>query len=197
LRPAFDALFAIDDALGEIVTRSSEPALAAIKLAWWREQLEKLDSELPPAEPRLRAVVAELLPLGITGKDLAGLEESWALLLQTEDQPMFMRGVTSRGPSLFNLAARLLGTTMDERLEGAAQSFAAADLGRRGIFNLTPLRLQRSRVRVPRRVRPLTALAVLAHRDMRRGGPPFELEATPGRSWTLIRHLLTGRLNRS
>ena len=55
LRAAFDALFAIDDALGDVVAKATEPALAAIKLAWWRERLEELDSGQAPAEPRLKA----------------------------------------------------------------------------------------------------------------------------------------------
>ena len=61
--------------------RATEPALAAIKLAWWREQLEKLDTEAPPAEPRLQAARAELLPRGIKGEELAALEMGWAALL--------------------------------------------------------------------------------------------------------------------
>ena len=44
LRPAFDALFAIDDALADIVMSSTQPALGAIRLAWWREALERLDT---------------------------------------------------------------------------------------------------------------------------------------------------------
>ena len=186
-------MFDIDDALAEVVARATEPALAAIKLAWWREQLEALGRKKPPAEPRLRAAAAELLPRGITGADLAGLEESWALLLRTDDQPLFMRGVASRGPLLFTLAARLLGIAMDDHLDNAAQSFAVADLGRRGIIDLAPLKLMRSKVRTPRRSRPLIALEVLARRDMQQGGPPFEPEASPGRSWALIRHRLSGR----
>ncbi len=182
--------------MGDVVARSNELALAAIKLAWWRERLEELDQGKVPAEPRLRAAATELLPRGITGKDLADLEESWTLLLQADDQPTFMRGVASRGPRFFALAARLLNLAMDDRLESAAQSFAAADLGRRGIVDLVALKLQRSNIRVPRQARPLTALEVLARRDMRRGGPPFESEASPGRAWTLLRHRLTGRLNR-
>jgi phytoene synthase len=192
LRPAFDALFSIDDAMGDVVARATEPNLAAIKLAWWREELEKLDTQLPPNEPRLQAVAAELLPRGITGKDLAALGENWRLLLQTQHQLTFMRGVTTRGLSLFALAARLLDVPMDEHLEGAAQSFAAADLGRRGIFDLVPQRRWRSGVRVPRKARPLTVLEALARRDMVQGGPPFVPEGTPRRAWTVLRHRLTG-----
>ncbi len=194
LRPAFDALFAIDDAMGDVVAKTTEPALAAIKLAWWRERLEELDAGRVPAEPRLKAAAKQLLPRGVTGADLAELEESWALLLQADNRKVFMQGVARRGPPLFTLAARLLGVAMTEDMESAAQSFAAADLGRRGIFDLVPLRLGRSQGKVPRRARPLTALQALARRDMRHGGPPFEPEATPARAWTLLLHRLTGRI---
>ena len=193
LRPAFDALFAIDDAMAEVVARSTEPTLAAIKLAWWRESLEKLDREPPPPEPRLQAAARELLPRGLSGAALSSLEEPWALLLMKDQQAVFMRGVALRGPVLFELAARLLGVTLDD-LGDSAQSFAAADLGRRSILDLAPLKLRRSKVRSPRKARPLTMFGALARRDMRTGGPPFEPEGTPGRAWALLRHRLTGRL---
>jgi 15-cis-phytoene synthase len=64
LRPAFDALFAIDDALGEVVASSTQPALGAIRLAWWRDALERLDTSAPPPEPRLQAAASLLLPRG-------------------------------------------------------------------------------------------------------------------------------------
>ena len=38
--------------------------------------MERLDANPPPPEPRLRAVAVELLPRGISGGDLARLEES-------------------------------------------------------------------------------------------------------------------------
>ena len=193
LRPAFDALFAIDDALADIAAGARDPALAAIKFAWWREQLIALDSNPPPAEPRLQAVAAELLPRGISGADLSRLEEPWALLLHNDRQDVFMKGVAERGLRLFELAAQLLGISMTDQLEHSAQSFAAADLGRRGILDLVPLTLGRSRVRAPRKARPLSLLEALARRDMRRGGPPFEPEGTPARAWALLRHRMTGR----
>lgn len=193
LRPAFDALFDIDDALGDVVESANEPMLAAVKLAWWRESLEQLDVAPPPAEPRLQAAARELLPRGLSGAEIAALEQSWALLLQGDDRDEFMRGVATRGPTLFALAARLLGLTMDDTLENAAQAFAAADLGRRGIFDLVPPKLRRATATSPRRARPLTAFAAVARRDMRSGGPPFEPEATPARAWALVRHRFTGR----
>jgi phytoene synthase len=108
LRPAFDALFGIDDALAEVVFTSTQPALGAIRLAWWRDALERLDANPPPPEPRLQAVAAELLPRGITGAEVARLEDGWATLL--DDEPDEER-VMGRGEALFSMAAKLLGGT--------------------------------------------------------------------------------------
>ena len=194
MRPAFDALLAIDDAMADVVAKATDPTLAAIKLAWWRERLEELDHGQAPAEPRLQAALCLLIPQGISGRELAGLEEPWAFLLHEDDQLTFMRGVTARGPRLFALLARLLRIEMDERLESAAHSFTASDLGRRRITSLEPLKLGRSKTRARRAMRPLTMLEVLARRDMRTGGPPFEPEATPRRAFALLRHKWTGRI---
>src|SRR4051812_13606979 len=61
VRPAIAALWAVDEAMGAVVAEATQPALAAIKLAWWRETLERLDRESAPPEPRLQAVQRELL----------------------------------------------------------------------------------------------------------------------------------------
>lgn len=179
--------------MGNVVAHSTQPALAAIKLAWWRERLEELDTVAIPAEPRLQAAAAELLRRGIRGADLARLEEGWALLLEQDGGQGPVQASALRGRALFTLAARLLGVPMNERLEQAGSAYALVDASRRGIADLPrPARL-RPEVRFMRKERPLSALGALAWRDMRRGGPPFEPEATPGRAWTLLRHRLTGR----
>src|SRR5688572_13876953 len=85
LRPAFDTLMEIDEAMAGVVAKATEPALGAIKLAWWRERLEELDQGRIPAEPRLKSAAAELLPRGLTGAELAELEDGWATLL--DDKP--------------------------------------------------------------------------------------------------------------
>ena len=179
--------------MGEVVATASQPALAAIKLAWWRDALCALDAAPAPAEPRLRTAAAELLPRGLTGAELSGLAESWTLLLHHDDADAVLRGIGGRGQRLFALAARLIDVPMDAHLNDAAQSFAAADVARRGLVERLEPRTGRPIGPSPRSARPLTALAALARRDMRMGGPPFEPEATPGRAWTLIRHRIVGR----
>src|SRR5688572_12389374 len=117
LRPAFDALFGIDDALAEVVASSTQPALGAIRLAWWREALARLDASPPPPEPRLQAAASELLARGATGAMLAELEDGWAALL---DEEAGVERVGGRGAKLFALSARLLGLA-DPKLDPAGR----------------------------------------------------------------------------
>ena len=191
LRPAFDVLFDIDDALGEVVSASTQPALGAMKLAWWREALERLDRQRPPPEPRLQAAAAELLPRGVTGAMLAALEEGWAALL--EEQPDGER-VRGRGATLFAIGAKLLDA-QHESLDAAGRLFAGVEAARRGHRDFAKVETCLGGQQFERRLRPLTAFAALAARDLRLGGPPFEPEATPGRAASLIRHRLFGRVD--
>ncbi|WP_114226405.1 MULTISPECIES: squalene/phytoene synthase family protein [Sphingomonas] len=192
LRPAFDALFAIDDALAEVVETAREPMLAAIKLAWWRESLEKLDSAPAPAEPRLQAVAAELLPRGVSGAELGRLADGWAKFVELEEPQTFIQASAIRGSMLFALGARLLDPDDRGDWKDAGIEYCATNFARRSYYDSPGQKLGRI-PRIPSRLRPISALWALARRDNRRGGPPFEPEATPGRAWTLLRHRLTGR----
>lgn len=189
LRPAFDALFGIDDAMADVVGRASQPGLAAIKLAWWREALERLDTSPPPAEPRLQAIAKHLLPRGISGSDVSKIEEGWAVLLN--ESPDF--GLAeARGAELFGLGGRLLGQD-HHLLRPAGRLFAGMDLARRGYRMFEPSAIAMGGVRFPKRLRPMTALTALAVRDLKHG-PPFGTEASPGRAFALLRHRLTGTI---
>ena len=178
-------MFAIDDAMGDVVQRSTQPGLAAIKLAWWRERLEELDEGKIPAEPRLQAAAAELLPRGIKGSEVAELEAGWTELLTEEPDA---EKVLQRGPTLFALAARLLQADW-AALPIAGRLYVAGDWKRRlravpGFFRVTDI------PPVPKQLRPLTGLSALGKRDLERDEP----QGTPARAWTLFRHRLTGRL---
>lgn len=189
LRPAFDAIFAIDDAMADVVASSSQPALGAIRLAWWHDALERLDFSPPPPEPRLKAAKVELVSRGISGRELATLEACWTALL--DEQPN-LEAAVARGERLFAICGKLLGVE-DLDLGEAGRLFARVDLARRGLVALgdgTP----GIRGCFKKKVRPLTALAALAARDARQGGLIFEPEATPGRAARLLSHKLFGRL---
>ena len=173
-----------------MVASSTQPALGAIRLAWWREALERLDKSPPPPEPRLQAVAEELLPKAITGASLAGLEDGWATLL--DEQPDIER-ISERGVRLFAIFSSLLGA-QDRLLDPAGRLFACEQVKRKQLASVPyPSEEIHSLAghRFPRRLRPLTALARLAARDVKQA-PAIEPQATPGRAAALLSHRLFG-----
>ncbi|HYX47389.1 MAG TPA: squalene/phytoene synthase family protein [Sphingomicrobium sp.] len=202
-RGALAALFAIDRAMADVVSTTKEPMLGPIRLAWWRERLEDLDESLTaPAEPRLQQVERELIPRGVSGRELAALESGWLRLfdpfpwtVQTSEAIWF------RGNLLFGLAARIVGRS-DERIQGAGGLWALVDAARHCSDPVSrAMLLQQGQsfarglrgVRFPGPLRPLSMLTVLAVRDCRRG-EPFERQGTPGRAAAMLRHRFSGRL---
>ena len=190
LREACRALFEIDAAMGDVVARASDPALGRIKLAWWREQLQALDSHPPPAEPRLAAAAEHLLPARVTGAELSELEAGWATLL---DQEIDAGLVASRGAALFRIGGRMLGPD-DSKLGDAGALYALASVGRRGVPELfEPAREVFEKFRGHRfagRLRPLTMLARAAARDLDREEP----EGSRGRAVAMLAHRWSGRV---
>lgn len=193
VRPAIEALWQVDAAMGDVVARATQPALAAVKLAWWRDRLEELETGPAPAEPRLRAAAKYLLPASVTGAELAALEDGWATLLEED---VDAARVAERGIQLFRLAARLLGAD-EARTGDAGALYALVSIGRRGVPELLDkaetYAPALARQRFPRPLRPLTGLARLAVRDLRRGAS-FEIEGSPPRLAAMLRHRLTGRI---
>ena len=169
---------------------STQPALGAIRLAWWREALERLDANPPPPEPKLQQVAMELLSRGVTGSMLASLEDGWAALL--EEEPDAER-IARRGERLFAIGGLLLGAE-DVRLDLAGRLYVVEQVRRKQLAYLpnpsVDIRMLAGH-RFTRRLRPLTALARLAARDARQA-PVLEPEATPGRAIALLSHRLFG-----
>lgn len=178
LRAAMDALFAIDTAMADVVARSSDPTLGRIKLAWWREQLGKLDGGPPPAEPRLQAVAEHLLPAGVSGAELAELEAGWATLLDPEIDGKL---IEERGRALFMIGGKLLGSS-DPKLGEAGALYALATAGLETAEALGRIRGHR----FERSARPLTMLARAAVRP----GP----QGSRGRMLAMLAHRWSGKI---
>jgi len=196
-RPSLETLWRLDVTLGQVVATGSDRMISRIRLAWWREALERLDRERPPAEPLLEAASALILPQGVTGAELAGLADGWEVLLEPvalEAKELHAYGA-GRGGRLFSIGARLLGGEADGIAEAGAR-WALADLARRSsrpeeaAAALAAGQRQAS-VRWPRALRPLGMLAALADRDIGRGAP--EPAGSPARILRMVRHRLTGR----
>jgi phytoene synthase len=177
-------LFDLEAAFADVVSTSTQPALGAIRLAWWREALERLDTLPAPSEPRLQAVSAELLPRGVSGAKLAVIEDGFAALL--DENPETER-VGRGGAALFACAATLLGAE-DPKLEVAGAAYALARAMRQG--GVAPLNHRADVLaghRFARSLRPVTGFARLAVRDLRQA-PAMEAEATPRRAVALLSH---------
>jgi len=196
-RRAVEALWDLDVALGLVLATGSDAMISRIRLAWWRESLEKLDRERAPAEPVLQALGAYVIPAGITGAELAGMEEGWSQLLSHE--PLTRQELEAyaqkRGGLLYRFSARLLG---DEQfpVEDAGARWALTDLAR---HSSSPEEIEGARAAArdrqsgtswPAPLRPLGMLAMLAARDLEREQP--EIHGSPGRMLRMIWHRLSG-----
>jgi phytoene synthase len=200
IRAALTTLFALDERMGAIVATTSEPMIGLMRLAWWREALEKLDKLPAPAEPLLQDIVTHILPLGVLGAALGAIEDGWSALLDEEDQVRAVaRHGRERGRWLFAAAAAILGTD-DDRLRAGGEGWALADLAHR--HSAPEVRaLARARAREtlaaipqrrwPRRARPLAMLAALARADVAADAP--RAQGSPKRMLRMLVLRLTGR----
>ena len=200
------AVWAIDLAMADDISTTTEPALGVIRLAWWREQIELLDTGgSPPPEWRLQAVATELLPRGITGTDLTGLEDAWLPLLEPFPwrEPV-AAGLRLRGGILFSLGVRLLGgNAADASAAGELWSLVdgarhCSDVHSR-MFLLAEARQVMQNLpesRPPKYLRRLTGLAAMAAHDVLRNKPldlPYE---SAGRGMAAMLHYARGTLPR-
>lgn len=180
VRPALTILFALDSLMAAIPPTVSEPMVGAIRLAWWREALQALDHRPAPDEPHLKAAQTMLLPLGLSGEALSGLEERWAARLDGElTEAQSDAAEADGGARLFALAGHVLGG--DQAIAGQlGRSWAVG-------AELPP--------RTPAALRPLLALALLGRQDAKdgRAGRPRRPRATAGRQLLMLRAIALGR----
>ena len=148
-RPALLALHGLDLELAQLVASTTEPMLGEIRLAWWRDALLALDGGQVPAQPLLALLAAEVLPRGVSGAELAGLEDRWLGLIGSDTVPP---AHVSGGGTLFALLARLCGCE-PQAARRLGEAWAAGEPAPRPVA--PPLR-------------PLFGLAQLAARDAAR-----------------------------
>lgn len=200
LRPALFALHALDVELATVARTTTEPMIGQIRLAWWREALEKLDTAPPPAQPVLEALAGHVLPRGVAGASLTRLEDGFLALIGGEavDARDY---ADARGGTLFEAAATALGVPPAAlpaaRTAGivwacaqalaSAQPEDAAEARRVGIAAHAELR---ALPRLPSSGRLLIGLAALARRDLDGEHPPHR--GSPARQMRLLWSIITG-----
>ena len=171
-----------------------EPLAKQLRLAWWREALERLDREAAPPEPVLQALAAHVVPAGVSGAELAAMADGWEILLGEAKLDLYAE---ARGATLFRLSARLLGEP-DFPVDAAGRRWALVDLAR---HSSSPADAETARQlagreaasgKWPKRLRPLGMLSALARRDLDRRSGTWERPGAPGRMLRMLRHRLTG-----
>lgn len=173
-REATLGLLSLDTRLASILRSSSEPMLAQLRLAWWRETLGRPAEEWPAGEPILSLLT------GWNGHQAAlmGLAEGWEAL--TEPAPLSASAIEklaeARGAAfgaLANIAGHSAGRSAAQNM---GTQWAFADLAsrlsdpqeREAALSRANNRDWR-RHRLPRALRPLAVLHALSARAMRRG----------------------------
>jgi len=192
-RAAVEALWRLDASLAAVLATGTQPLITQMRLAWWREALEKLDSAAPPAEPVLQALAAHVLPV-VSGAELAAMEEGWLILLSDEalGADELARYAALRGGLLFDYGARLLGGA-DFPVAQAGEAWALADLARHS-RRVEEIKSPASppKMKWPKKLRSLGMLAMLARRDLEHLGQEAERPGSPARMLRMIRHRLSG-----
>lgn len=198
-RAALEALWRLDVTLGAVLATGREPMVSRIRLAWWREALERLDQEPAPPEPILQGVASLLLPAGLSGSALAAMEEGWSALIGNGplDAEAMQIHASRRGGQLFSYSARLLGSPVD--VKSAGERWALVDLARHSRDPAEAEAALRTAADIapesdwPPRLRPLAMLSMLARRDADRSLELLERQGSPARMLRLMRFRLTGR----
>lgn len=196
-RPALAALWGLDEAMAVIAPHVREPMAGLIRLQWWSDALAALDQSPPTPEPVLRALAEAVLPLGISGSELAALADGWEAIVthETLDDAAVEQHARARGEALFLLAGRVLGAGPEDPVAAGGMGWALAELPRRAkIAHAAGARARAaellgaaSRERWSRAGRPLGALVHLSRLEQNSGGP------VPTHVVRALYHVATGR----
>lgn len=192
-RAALRIFFDLDARLGRIVAGTNEAMLGQMRLAWWRETLQKPVDERPSGDLMLDAIGGEF-----AGREtlLLPLVDGWEHLLaepplREEDARAFAKGRADAMLGVFGSGSNLTGHT-------EAQVWALADLASNVSLDeeramLVKLGLERGgpAQRLPSAMKGLAVLSALSLRSLKKGGRP--LMEGRGASLTALRAAFFGR----
>lgn len=167
-------LLELDARLGAIVATRREPLAAQLRLAWWRETLERPVAGWPRGEPLLDSLRQWRDPA-----PLADLPEGWEHLLGERLDEAALAGYAAGRGAGFAALAEQLGTGHGDEAALAGQVWALADLAAHlADPDERALAVARGRAlgrppRLPRKLRPLAVLAALGASALAKGGVPL------------------------
>ncbi|MEK6637353.1 MAG: squalene/phytoene synthase family protein [Pseudomonadota bacterium] len=185
LRAEYTALLEFDAILGQAFKATNEVSLIQIRLAWWRDQLDRWSVSEPVA-----ASLHALMTRHNIGPDaFKTIIDGWAVLL--DDLPytdlQLAEYARQRGGGLFAVAARLAGGAADDR---AGAGWALSDFARHCSHAGTAMRalaLARDALhgnvaaRLPKSMRSFAILARFAQGDCKRSRDEQRVAGSPHR----------------
>ncbi|MEL0209028.1 MAG: hypothetical protein VW891_00195 [Novosphingobium sp.] len=145
-RNAWAALLVLDRRLAEAAPSGREPLMIQIRLAWWRDRLLEDSEAWPSSEPVLQALKA----WNGQHKVLVRLVDGWESAVIGEDGGVDLRAARIEA---YIALAQLLGV---ERLDAVREA---------ALETVDPSTPSRARQRLPRSMRPLAVLRVVAQRN--------------------------------
>lgn len=171
------ALLVLDEQFAGFVRNASEPVLAQMRLAWWRDRFAQDPSDWPQGNPLL----AQFADLGLEARHLGGVVDGWEHVLDErplgEDQiAAHARGRASGWAALANHFDHPESAPAAER---AAMRWTLVDFAwhiaeeeERGTALAAARTLARA-VKLPRALRTAGVLGGLAARSLETGRPPL------------------------
>ena len=186
------ALLALDARMAQILRGRREPLAAQLRLAWWRETLDRPVAQWPAGEPLLESLREWGDPAA-----LAALPAGWEALLAEELTPAAIAEFADARGQAFAALAGELGTGPPTNAAAAARIWALADLaanlsaGAERQLVVDHGRSLGAPPRLSRSLRPLAVLAGLGAAALARGGG--ELLTGPRSMLLVLRIGLGGR----
>lgn len=159
-RVPFALLLLLDERLAQIIERATEPMIAQLKLAWWRDAFGAQAAERPTGEPLLSALFDQGRPelLAIAGE----LVDAWEILpcdgeWTDAELDAFAK---KRGDAVFNGYCRLIG--LGQSAAAAGEEWARGDVASRYGGEMSGQDAGNSPMLKGRIFRPLTILTTLS-----------------------------------
>ena len=173
-RPCQLALLALDARLAELARGASEPVLAQLRLAWWRDLLDKPAEEWPQGDP----VVTGLQRCAVASGFVC-LVDGWEALATAENLDERTVDAFSEGRAKAWASLAASGGELATRAHRAGRVWALGDLAghvTRAEERATVITLAENasrRVALPKAYRALSVLAGLGVRSLSKGGSPL------------------------
>lgn len=180
------AALALDHRLSQVVARSTEMMLGQMRLAWWRETLDRAPQDRPRGDRVLDAISDHWRA---DSSALIALVDGWEYLLGPEPLDETAAHQFAHGRMLALLAACGFAALADQPAAAAVRVWALADLAskisdpaERAMLVALGCSAAGQRRRLSSQGRALAVLGALGARGLARGGRPL----MEGRSAALV-----------